>query len=79
MTTMNVSLTAELKSFVDSQVNERGFSTSSEYIRALIRIERDREKLRALLLEGANSPVGPPADAASFEALRARIRQKAKN
>ena len=34
---MNISLPETLKSFVDEQVNSRGFGTSSEYVRALIR------------------------------------------
>lgn len=78
MTSMNISLTAELKSFVDQQVGERGFSTSSEYIRALIRQERERETLRALLLEGANSPVAGPMDDDYFDSLRQDIRARSK-
>ena len=34
---MNISLPDALKSFVDAQVTERGYSTSSEYVRELIR------------------------------------------
>ena len=36
MSTMNISLPEELKDFVDSQV-KRGYGTSSEYVRELIR------------------------------------------
>tara|TARA_R110000772_G_scaffold49123_7_gene112958 strand:- start:52446 stop:52724 length:279 start_codon:yes stop_codon:yes gene_type:complete len=73
MSTMNISLPETLKSFVDEQVSTRGYGTSSEYVRDLIRKDQDREKLRALLLEGANSEPGPPADKAYFDSLRARI------
>ena len=52
---MNISLPASLKSFVDEQVRSRGYGTSSEYMRELIRKEYDRERLRALLVEGAAS------------------------
>jgi antitoxin ParD1/3/4 len=68
MTTMNISLPDELKSFVDGQVAGR-YSTSSEYVRELIRREQDRQKLRDLLLEGAASPPAGPADDAWFEEL----------
>ena len=52
MSTMNISLPDELKSFVDEQVSGRGFGTSSEYVRGLIRKDQDRLHLRGLLLEG---------------------------
>jgi antitoxin ParD1/3/4 len=76
MTTMNISLPAELKAFVDAQVAGR-YSTSSEYVRELIRREQDKQKLRDLLMEGANSPPAGPADEAYFERLRARIATRA--
>jgi antitoxin ParD1/3/4 len=69
MTTMNISLPAELKTFVDEQVAGR-YSTSSEYVRELIRREQDRVKVRDLLMEGAASPLAGPADDAYFEELR---------
>jgi len=75
MTTMNVSLPESLKAFVDDQVAARGYGTSSEYVRDLIRKDQDRERLRGLLLEGAASPPAAPADAAYFDALRDRLRQ----
>ena len=73
MATMNISLPDALKTFVDEQVAERGYGTSSEYVRELLRRERDRASLRRILLEAAASPPGAPADAAYFDALRARI------
>ena len=73
MTTMNISLPDGLKEFVDTQVGSRGFGTSSEYVRDLIRKDQDRQQLRELLLAGALSPVGVPVDAAYFDGLRKRI------
>ena len=75
MTTMNISLPKALKSFVDDQVSARGYRTSSEYVRELIRKDRDRQRLRGLLLEGAASPRAVTADADYFDRLRGRIRE----
>ncbi|AVO55404.1 type II toxin-antitoxin system ParD family antitoxin [Ectopseudomonas mendocina] len=74
MSTMNISLPDTLKSFVDEQVNQRGYGTSSEYVRELIRKDQDRQHLRGLLLAGAASAPAVPADADYFESLRARVR-----
>lgn len=73
---MNISLPDSLKAFVDEQVNQRGYGTSSEYVRELIRKDQDRVQLRELLLAGAASAPGSPADASYFEGLRARVRTR---
>lgn len=78
MSTMNISLPDSLKSFVDEQVANRGYGTSSEYLRELIRRDQDRARLRALLLEGATSPAGKAADDVYFDALQARVRGRAR-
>jgi len=72
---MNISLPENMKRFVDDQVSERGYSTSSEYVRELIRKDQDRQQLRGLLLEGATSAPTVPADADYFESLRERVRK----
>lgn len=77
MSTMNISLPDGLKEFVDQQVDQRGYGTSSEYVRALIRRDQDRQHLRSLLLAGASSPSNPPVDAAYFDGLRERVRKAA--
>lgn len=74
MTTMNISLPEVLKAFVDEQVAGRGYGTSSEYVRELIRKDQDRQRLRGLLLDGAGSAAGTRADATYFDALRTRVR-----
>lgn len=76
MTTMNISLPDSLKAFVDEQVSGRGYGTSSEYVRDLIRKDQDRQHLRALLLDGAAAPSGAKADASYFDTLRARVRDR---
>jgi antitoxin ParD1/3/4 len=70
---MNISLPEELKDFVDEQV-KRGYSTSSEYVRELIRKDQDRLRLRELLLAGAASQPTASADATYFKRLRSRVR-----
>ena len=78
MSTMNVSLPEALKDFVENQVSARGYSTSSEYVRELIRKDQDRQRLRGLLLEGAASPQAATADADYFDRLRDRVREAAR-
>jgi len=75
MPTMNISLPEALKAFVDDQVAQRGFGTSSEYLRELIRRDQERLQLRGLLLDGATSRPGTPADAAYFRGLRTAVRR----
>jgi antitoxin ParD1/3/4 len=72
LATMNVSLPVELRDFIEQQVAERGYSSTSEYVRELVRSDRDRQHLRALLLEGADSGPGVPADQALAE-VRKRV------
>jgi antitoxin ParD1/3/4 len=74
MSTMNISLPETLKTFVDAQVGYRGYGTSSEYVRELIRKDQDRQRLRDLLLAGGASESGAPIDGDYFESLRARVR-----
>jgi antitoxin ParD1/3/4 len=74
MSTMNVSLPNELKSFVDERVDHGGFGSTSEYVRHLIRRDQERERLRKLLLDGAASSRGTIADDSYFESLRTRVR-----
>lgn len=73
MATMNVSLPDTMKSFVEDQATERGFSTSSEFVRDLIRHEQDRTRLRALIVDGMASGAGTAMDDDYFAALRERV------
>lgn len=78
MSTMNISLPDTLKSFVDEQVNQGCYGTSSEYVRELIRKDQDRLKLRSLLLAGAASAPAAPANSDYFEGLRNRVHKATK-
>lgn len=76
MSTMNISLPEALKGFVDEQVTSRGYGTSSEYVRELIRRDQERQKLRSLLLDGARSSIAGEVDDSYFGALRERVRNR---
>jgi antitoxin ParD1/3/4 len=78
MSTMNIFLPDSLKSFVDDQVAQRGYRTGGQYVRELIRRDQDRLQLRGLLAAGAESAVAAPADAVYFDALRSRVRRRAR-
>lgn len=76
MSTMNISLPAELKEFVDERVEDGGYQTTSEFLRDLIRREQERVRFRNLIQEGLDSPPGPIADAKYFTAMRRRIKRR---
>lgn len=74
MSTMNISLPDELKEFVDHRIQTEGYGSSSEYMRELIRRDRDRVQFRQYLLDGVESkPVGR-MDAAYFATLRKKLK-----
>lgn len=78
MSTMNISLPEQLKVFVDERVMSSGYSTSSEYLRELIRRDQDRLHLRSLMLEGAQSSISGEANQAYFSNLRSSTMQQLK-
>jgi antitoxin ParD1/3/4 len=56
--TMNISLTEDLKSFVDARIKARSYSSASEYIRDLVRRDQERlaeERFKASIGEGVAS------------------------
>jgi antitoxin ParD1/3/4 len=74
MTTMNISLLAPLKNFVDNQVQDGGNSTSSEYVRDLIRrgqVRRAEQQLASLIMEGLESGSAIHADDNYWKSKRA--------
>ncbi|NOT46239.1 MAG: type II toxin-antitoxin system ParD family antitoxin [Acidobacteria bacterium] len=77
MSTMNISLPEALRSFVDSQVSDGDYTSSSEYVRELLRKEQDRVKLRKLIMDGLESEViDEPMDEQYFDKFRKRISEK---
>ncbi len=64
-TTMNVSLPEPLKDFVDEQVKRGGYSSTSDYVRQLIREHRarvDADEIRQRIAQGVAATVQPAAD-----------------
>ena len=58
MDTMNIALPESMKQFVQERVTDGGYSSTSEYVRELIRPDQRRkaeERIDALLLEGLDS------------------------
>jgi antitoxin ParD1/3/4 len=78
MSTMNISLPDSLKEFVDEQVAQRGYGTSSEYVRELIRKDQGRLSLRSLLLDGAVSKPAVTVTPEYFDGLRRRAGKRGK-
>ena len=72
MSTLHISLPDGLKTFVDACVQSDGYGTSSEYLRELIRRDKDRRHFKEHLLEGMRSGVEGPMDSAFFDSLRQR-------
>ncbi len=76
MATMNISLPDELRDFVNQQVSESSYTSTSEYLRQLIREHREMVRFRKLIDEGASSPIEGTFDKGCFDDLRARARNR---
>lgn len=70
---MTICVPPELMAFAQGEVSARGMGTISDYVCELIRKDRDRASLRDLLIEGAASASGTPADVKYFDGLRSRV------
>jgi antitoxin ParD1/3/4 len=73
MTSMNISLPQELKKYI-ARRTKAGYSTPSEYVRELVRLDQQRhavrERLDMLLLEGLDSGEPIPASPAFWNELK---------
>ena len=73
---MNISLTEDLKSFVDSRIKARGYSSASEYMRELVRRDEElakEERFKTLIREGLESGPGRP-----WEEVKAQMQARVK-
>jgi antitoxin ParD1/3/4 len=78
MNTIKISLSDNLKSFVDEQVSQRGHGSSSEYVCDLLRKDQGRQQLNKLLLAGASSKPTQLITTAYFDGLRDKVRKTTK-
>ncbi|MDZ7801439.1 MAG: type II toxin-antitoxin system ParD family antitoxin [Trueperaceae bacterium] len=70
---MNVSLPETLRAYVEKRVQDEGYASSSEYVRELIRRDRSRERLRAMIIDGIESGPARSLDDAYFDDLVASL------
>jgi len=74
---MNISLTDEMRAFVDQRIASGRYGSASEYFRELLRLDQDRVRQEALeqaLLEGLSSGDGRKLRKADFDRLREQVR-----
>lgn len=76
MASLNVNMPKDLREFVDKRTQRGGFGTPTEYVRHLIRKDRDEDQQRQLerfLLEGLESGNARGDVRALFKRLHARV------
>ncbi|GCL36347.1 MULTISPECIES: type II toxin-antitoxin system ParD family antitoxin [Sphaerospermopsis] len=79
MTTVNISLPDSMRDFINEQVEKGGYSTTSEYIRHLIRQDLERvqqSRIEKLLLEGLDSGEGIEITDEWWEQKRSQLIEK---
>jgi antitoxin ParD1/3/4 len=78
--TMNISLPAPLKSWVEKQVEERGYSTASEFVRDVLRREQENSLQAAIdarLVQAIESGESTPMTATDWQRIRTEGRKRA--
>ena len=83
MAQMNVSIPDQLKGWAESRVAEGRYSSTSDYVRDLVRRDQEREEklrvLRAAIDEGLASGVSDRDPFEYLEELRAGLRDRMKS
>jgi antitoxin ParD1/3/4 len=74
MATLNISMPDELRAFIEARVNMGDYQSASDYLRDLIR--HDREEMDRLLMEGLESGKTVPLD---MTAIKRKARAVLKN
>jgi antitoxin ParD1/3/4 len=78
---INISLPDEMRTYVEEQVADSGYSTISEYFRELVRLDQKRkakEHLETLLLQGLNSGSLTPLTEQDWDDIRTSVLSKLK-
>ena len=79
MNTMNIAIPKQLKSFVQRQVERRGYSSVSEYVRDLIRGDQESQAiamLEAEFLKGLESGPATPMTHQDWQEIREEVRRR---
>ena len=80
MTSVNISLPANQRQFVERKVSKGGYSTVSEYFRYLVCQDEEREaeaRLESLLLEALESGEPTPMTKKDWDDTRKEVRRRA--
>ena len=80
MPTMNISLRETMEEFVEVEVSEGGYNTTSEYFRTLVRDAQKRkaeERLAVLILERLESGESSPMTRQDWVDIREEVRSRA--
>ena len=76
-TSLNLSLPASMKAFIEAEVERGHYGSTSEFIRHLVReaqkSAREQEKLEALLIEGLDSGPGEEPTPEYWRQIHAEI------
>lgn len=80
MTTVNIALSEELKTFVEAEAARQGFGDIGDYLRSIILREKERDRRRThvdtFLLEGLDSGPATPMTASDWDAIRRQLRDR---
>ena len=79
MKSINISLPDTMRTYIEKQVAQGGYSSVSEYFRELVRQDqkqRAKERLETMLLEGLNFGNATEMTVQDWEDIRQEIRQR---
>ena len=79
MPSLNISLPAPMREWIEAQVKGGRYGNASEYLRELIRRDQERkaqERLEKLLLEGVESGTASPLTQEDWSELRTEVAER---
>jgi len=74
--TINISLPESMKREVEREVREGHYSSTSDFIRDLIRDHLEEKRIERLVVEGLNDPDVSPLRAEDFEDLKRKVKDR---
>ena len=79
MPSLNISLPAPLREWIEAQIQGGRYGNASEYVRELIRRDQERQaqtRLEELLLEGVKSGTASPLTKKDWSELRTEVAER---